>query len=80
MSDWQQQGQGGGAAEESGSNGGGVAEGQSENEAPREDAPNPTQDAIDQDGPSDKPADVGGWEDNEPSTHAGEAGQASEPI
>ena len=79
MSDWQQQGQGGGAAEESGSNGGGMEEGQSENEAPREDAPNPTQEAIDEGGASDQPVDIG-WEDNEPSTHAGEAGQADEPA
>jgi hypothetical protein len=53
---------------------------ESENEGPREDAPNPTQEAIDEEGPSDKPVDVGGWEDNEPSTHAGEAGQADEPA
>ena len=33
-----------------------------ENEGPREDAPNPTQEAIDAEGPSDKPVDVGGWE------------------
>jgi hypothetical protein len=46
-----------------------------ESDGPREDAPNPTQEAIDEEGPSDKPVDVGGWEDNEPSTHAGEGGQ-----
>jgi hypothetical protein len=77
MSDWQQEGQGGGAAEEDGSNGGGMEEAESGNEAPREDAPNPTQEAIDEEGPSDKPADIG-WEDNEPSTHAGEGGQSDD--
>jgi len=35
---------------------------ESEREAPREDAPNPTQEAIDRDGPTDEPVDVGGWE------------------
>jgi hypothetical protein len=49
-----------------------------ENQGPREDAPNPTQEAIDEGGPSDQPVDVGGWEDNEPSPHAGEEGQ--EPV
>jgi hypothetical protein len=39
--------------------------------------PNPTQEAIDQEGPSDQPVDVG-WEDNEPSTHAGEGGQTDD--
>jgi hypothetical protein len=46
---------------------------ESEREGPREDAPNPTQQAIDEEGPSDKPVDVGGWEDNEPSVPADEA-------
>jgi hypothetical protein len=77
MSDWQQQGKGGGAAEESGSNGGGMEEAERESEAPREDAPNPTQEAIDEEGPSDKPVDIA-WDDNEPSTHAGEAGQSED--
>jgi hypothetical protein len=52
----------------------------SENETdtePREDAPNPTQEAIDEGGPSDKPADVD-WEETESSPHAGEEGQ--EPV
>lgn len=40
--------------------------------------PNPTQEAIDDGGPSDQPVDVGGWEDNEPSTHAGEGGQSDD--
>ena len=53
---------------------------ENESESPREDAPNPTQEAIDEEGPSDKPVDVGGWTDNESSTHAGEAGQADEPA
>jgi hypothetical protein len=78
MSDWQQQGQGGGAAEESGSNGGGMEEGQSENEAPREDAPNPTQETID-DGASDQPVDIG-WEETASSPHQGESGQSAEPA
>ena len=43
-------------------------------QGPREDAPNPTQEAIDEEGASDQPADVG-WTENEPSTHAGEGGQ-----
>ena len=47
-------------------------------EGTREQEPNPTQEAIDQEGPSDQPADVGGWEDNEPSTHAGEGGQTDD--
>jgi hypothetical protein len=50
----------------------------SENEGVRERKPNPTQDAIDREEPSDQPADVGGWEDNEPSTHAGEGGQSED--
>jgi hypothetical protein len=80
MSDWQQQGQGGGAAEEGGSNGGGgMEEAESENEAPREDAPNPTQEAIDEGGASDQPADVG-WEETADTPHQGEAGQSQEPA
>jgi hypothetical protein len=79
MSDWQQEGQGGGAAEESGSNGGGMEEEQSENEAPREDAPNPTQEAIDEGGASDQPVDVG-WEETTSSPHEGESGQGAEPA
>jgi hypothetical protein len=43
-----------------------------------EDTRNPTQEAIDQEGPGDEPVDVGGWEDNEPSTHAGEGGQSDD--
>ena len=50
----------------------------SEHEGPRESEPNPTQEAIDREGPSDQPVDVGGWEENEPSTHAGEGGQAGD--
>ena len=79
MSDWQQQGQGGGAAEESGSNGGSMEEGQSESEAPREDAPNPTQEAIDEGGASDQPVDIG-WEETASSPHQGESGQSAEPA
>jgi len=45
----------------------------SEQDTEGEREPNPTQEAIDQEGPSDQPADVGGWEENEPSTHAGRA-------
>lgn len=77
MSNWQQEGQGGGAAEGGDSMGGGTEE--SENESPREDAPNPTQEAIDEGGPSDKPADVD-WEETESSPHAGEAGQSQDPA
>ncbi len=47
-------------------------------EGPRESEPNPTQESIDREGASDQPADVGGWEDNEPSTHAGEGGQTDD--
>jgi hypothetical protein len=47
---------------------------ETENEAPREDAPNPTQEAIDEEGPSEKPVDIGGWTETEP-----EAGEAGEP-
>jgi hypothetical protein len=50
----------------------------SETEGPREDAPNPTQEAIDQEGPSDELVDVGGWEETESSPHAGEAGQSGD--
>ncbi|MFL5931257.1 MAG: hypothetical protein ACJ75P_08370 [Gaiellaceae bacterium] len=35
-------------------------------EGPRENGPNPTQAAIDEEGPSDRPVDVGGWEGDEP--------------
>jgi hypothetical protein len=49
-----------------------------DNEGTREREPNPTQEAIDQEGPSDQPVDVGGWEDNESSTHAGEGGQSDD--
>jgi hypothetical protein len=51
-----------------------------ENQGPREDAPNPTQEAIDEDGPSDQPVDVGGWEETEDSPHEGEEGQATDPA
>jgi hypothetical protein len=51
---------------------------ESETEGPREDAPDPTQEAIDEEGASEKPVDVGGWEETEPSPHAGEAGQADD--
>jgi hypothetical protein len=50
---------------------------ESETEEPREDAPNPTQEAIDEEGASDKPVDVG-WEETESSPHAGEAGQSDD--
>ncbi|HEX7254812.1 MAG TPA: hypothetical protein VF236_02690 [Gaiellaceae bacterium] len=49
-----------------------------ENEGPRESEPNPTQEAIDEAGASDEPVDVSGWDDNEPSTHAGEGGQGGD--
>jgi hypothetical protein len=49
-----------------------------ESDGPREDAPNPTQEQIDREGPSDQPVDVGGWEDNEPSAHSGEGGQTGD--
>jgi hypothetical protein len=32
---------------------------------PQEDYPNPTQAAIDEEGASDRPVDVGGWEEGE---------------
>ena len=51
MSDLDQEGQGGGGAEN---------------------------EEMDREEPSDQPADVGGWEDNEPSTHAGEGGQSED--
>jgi hypothetical protein len=51
---------------------------QDETEGPRETAPNPTQEAIDEEGASEQPVDVGGWEENEPSTHAGEGGQTDD--
>jgi hypothetical protein len=46
----------------------------SETEGPREDAPN--QEAIDEEGANDEP--VGGWEETEPTPHAGEAGQSDD--
>jgi hypothetical protein len=48
-----------------------------DNEGVREREPNP-QETIGQEEPSDQPVDVGGWEDNEPSTHAGEGGQSGD--
>jgi hypothetical protein len=45
-------------------------------ETPREDAPNPTQEAIDGGGPTEEPVDVG-WE-TEDSPHEGEEGQAGD--
>jgi hypothetical protein len=48
-----------------------------ETDGPREDAPNPTQEAIDQEGPSDQPADVG-WEETEDAPHEGEEGQTGD--
>ena len=45
----------------------------SDTDGPRESEPNPTQEAIDEEGASDQPVDVGGWEETEPSTHEGEA-------
>jgi hypothetical protein len=47
------------------------------NESWREDAPNPTQEAIDEEGPEDRPVDVD-WEETESSPHQGEEGQ--EPV
>jgi hypothetical protein len=47
-------------------------------ESETEDGRNPTQEAIDEEGASDKPVDVGGWEETEPSPHAGEAGQSDD--
>ena len=50
-----------------------------QSDGPREDAPNPTQQAIDEAGPSDQPVDVGGWDENEDDTpHEGEEGQAGD--
>jgi len=49
-----------------------------DNEGTREREPNRTQEAIDQEGPSDQPVDVGGWEGNEPSKHAGEGGHSDD--
>jgi hypothetical protein len=46
-----------------------------EQEGPRESEPNPTQEAIDEEGASDQPVDVGGWEETEASPHQGEQGQ-----
>jgi hypothetical protein len=65
---------------------------QSDAEGPREEAPNPTQEAIDEEGASDQPVDVGGWteepgdeasdvvgwEETESSPHQGEAGQSDD--
>jgi hypothetical protein len=45
-----------------------------ENEGPREDAPNPTQEAIDAGGASNLPVDEA-WEETENTPHEGEAGQ-----
>jgi hypothetical protein len=49
-----------------------------ENQGPTEDAPNPTQETIDEEGPSSEPVDVGGWEETEASPHQGEEGQAGD--
>ena len=49
-----------------------------EADGPREDAPNPTQEAIDREGPSDQPVDVGGWTETEDAPAEGEAGQAGD--
>ena len=49
-----------------------------ENDGPREDAPNQTQEAIDEGGPSDQLVDVGGWEETGDSPHEGEEGQTGE--
>jgi hypothetical protein len=49
-----------------------------ENQGPTEDAPNPTQQAIDEEGPSGDPVDVGGWDETEDSPHEGEEGQAGD--
>jgi hypothetical protein len=51
---------------------------ETETERPREDTPNSTQEAIDEEGASDEPVDIGGWEETEPSPHAGEAGQSDD--
>jgi hypothetical protein len=40
----------------------------------REEAPNPTQEQIDEGGPSDVPADID-WEETEAAPHEGEEGQ-----
>lgn len=47
------------------------------NESWREDAPNPTQEEIDERGPEDRPVDVD-WDETESAPHAGEEGQ--EPV
>jgi hypothetical protein len=46
----------------------------SDTEERREDAPNQTQEAIDEGGPSDQPVDVE-WEETESPPHQGEEGQ-----
>jgi hypothetical protein len=55
-----------------------VSDWDEERDGPREDAPNPTQEAIDEEGPSDAPVDVGGWTETADAPHEGEAGQADE--
>ncbi len=53
-----------------------------QNDAPQEDAPNPTQQAIDEGGPSDQPVDVSWGEesagDTQNTPHEGEEGQAGD--
>ena len=54
-----------------------------ENDGPREDAPNPTQQAIDEGGASDQPADASwseeSWGETESAPHEGEEGEVGEP-
>lgn len=47
-------------------------------ESSREDEPNPTQQAADEEGGNDQPVDDVRWEETEASPHAGEAGQSDD--
>lgn len=49
-----------------------------EAEGPREEAPNPTQQAIDAEGGGDQPVDVGRWTETEDLPHEGEQGQTDD--
>jgi hypothetical protein len=55
-----------------------------EEDRPRESSPNPTQQRMDEEGPSSKPADVSwdedSWGETEASPHQGEQGQEREPA
>ncbi len=55
-----------------------------QDDAPRQDAPNPTQQEIDERGASDEPVDAawseGSWGETQDAPHEGEEGQAAEPA